>query len=107
MKTTVIILALSFVCVSLVNAQNNTTKSKSQNKQAEIVIEDGFITLMANSPFSTGSENMNLDQMKRTKQNLGNQLRFSNQRVLFRESGKIICCFHPTRIEQYNPLKEN
>jgi len=107
MKTTVILLALSFVCASFLNAQNDQFKTKKTNTQEEVYMEDGFAGLLVNGPESNNPESVYLHQMKRTKLNQGNLLRLSVQTNPFSARGIRICCFHPDKIEQYNAIKGN
>ena len=107
MKTTAILLTLSFVFVSFLNAQNNPAKTKNSHTQKEVVVEDGFASLLANNAEIHKTKPVYFQRKPRLRSNQGNHDPFSSQSNPFANRGEIVCCVHPLIIEQYNPRKEN
>lgn len=108
MKKIVILLALSFVFVSFMNAQNDQTKTKNPNAQNEVYMEDGFTSLLGNSPESYNQNSGANQYAGRTRLNPEHLNRFLTTGINpFSARGTRLCCFNPGKIEQYNPIKEN
>lgn len=108
MKKLVILLALSFVFVSFLKAQNKQTKVKKTNSVEYVNPEHAFSLLFDSSPETPIVKPVYNPQVERTSNQADRDQIFTAWRIdPFNPGNIMICCYRPVIIEPYNAIKED